>query len=66
MLRYNFYNIPSLNFLLFFSEIVLISSRVKYFTSDDITFSYFTSDDMIFAVMSASNQIIEVDCFDVK
>ena len=47
-----FYYIPSLNLLLFFSEIVLISSRVKYFISDDITFSYFTSDDMTFAVIS--------------
>ena len=40
------YYIPSLNLLLFFSEMVLISSRVKYLTSDDITFLYFTSDDM--------------------
>ena len=38
--------------LLFFSDIVLISYRVKHFTSDDITFSYFTSDDMTFAVTS--------------
>ena len=46
------YYIPSLNLLLFFSEIVLISSIVKYFTSDNITFSYLTSDDMTFAVTS--------------
>ena len=49
----NFYYIPCINLLLFFSEIVLISSRVMYFTSDDITFSYFTSDDMTFAVTSS-------------
>ena len=30
----------------------MISSRVKYLTNDDMTFSYFTSDDMTFAVMS--------------
>ena len=46
------YYIPSLNLLLLFSEIVLISSRVKYFTGDDITISYFTSDNMTFAVTS--------------
>ena len=32
------YYIPCINLVLFFSEIVLISSRVKYFTSDDIIF----------------------------
>ena len=37
---------------LVFSEIVFISSRVKYFTSYIMTFSYFTSDDMTFAVTS--------------
>ena len=36
-----------ITYILFFSEIVLISSRVKYFTSDNITFSYFTSDDFV-------------------
>ena len=37
------------SFLLFFSEIVLILSRVTYFTSDDITISYFTCDDRTFS-----------------
>ena len=32
------YHIPSINFLLFWSEIVFISWGVKYFTSDDISF----------------------------
>ena len=32
------YYIPCINLVLFFSEIVLISSRVKYFTSDDIIY----------------------------
>ena len=35
-----FYSIPCISLILFFSEIVLISSRVKYFTSD-ITFFIF-------------------------
>ena len=39
-----FYYIPNINFLFFSSEIVLVSSGVKYFTSDDMAFSYFTSD----------------------
>ena len=52
-MRNSIYYIPCINLLLFFSEIVLISSRVKYFTRDNITFSYFTSDDMVFAVTSS-------------
>ena len=66
-LRMYIYYIPSLNLLLFFSEIVLISSRVKYFTSDDITFSYFTSDDFcsdVIITLSISNQITEIYGFD--
>ena len=39
-----FYYIPNINFLFFSSEIVLVSSGVKYFTSDDMAFSYFTGD----------------------
>ena len=42
---------------------------MKYFTSDDITFSYFTCDDMtcndVIVMLSTSNQIIEICGFDV-
>ena len=68
---YNFikYIVPCINLLLCFSEIVLISSRVKYSSSDDITFSYFTIDDMtcsdIIVTLSTSNLIVEIYGFDV-
>ena len=55
-----FYYIPCTNLLLFFSEIVLISS------SEVISlFSYFTSDDLMFCsdviiTLSISNRIVEI------
>ena len=51
LLQNDIYYIPNINFLLLCSEIVLVSSGVKYFTSDDMTFLYFTSDDMVLELL---------------
>ena len=51
--------LPTLKLPLVFSEIVFIS-RVKYFTSDDMTFSYFTSDDMTFSYFTSDDMTFAV------